>query len=107
LGKPVGRGRSNIERRLRCKVSVQVKQDDHADGREAQAVHLGDKPARTGFAGNMSEESAGDRIASGNGERGRAFLGASQIGLTCTHIQNSGPPHVIETYYRMEAVRSS
>ena len=67
LGKPVGiRRGSTIERRLRCKVSVQVKQDDHADGREAQAVHLRDKPARTSFSGNMSQESAGNRIASGN-----------------------------------------
>src|ERR1035441_2012318 len=82
-------GGSTIERRLRRQVSVQVKQDDHADGCEAQAVHLRDKPARTGFAGNMSQESAGNRIASGNRERGRAFLEASRIGLTCIHIQNS------------------
>src|ERR1035437_5448458 len=89
-GKPVGMwGSSTIERRFRRQVAVQVKQDDHADGREAQAVHLRDKPARTGFAGNMSQESAGDRIASGNRERGRAFLEAIRIGLTCTHIQNS------------------
>jgi len=80
LGKPVGMwGSSTIERRLRRQVSVQVKQDDHADGCEAQAVHLRDKLARTRFTGNMSQESAGDRIAPGNRRRGRAFLQDSDL----------------------------
>src|SRR4030081_1421020 len=91
LGKPVGIGRSStIERRLPCKVSVQVKQDDHADGCEAQAVHLRDKAPGTGFAGNMSQESAGDGFASGNRKRDRAFFEANRIGPSCIHIQNRG-----------------